>query len=176
MNALCKNIKHFNTITKCKIYSCTSKAKRNSFGTRISLEKTPKPKYKWVNTNKLLSKGYMGIKTGVTNTAGPWLAAYISKKKKSYLVILLNSRSMDARWVGKCFYLICIPFILLFIEVMKIVDHWQREQQISRIQRSQVNSIERKNYPLNQFKNKMSISEIRKGKNLYRINYDKESI
>jgi len=55
----------------------------------------------------LLSKGYIGIKTGVTTTAGPCLAAYIAKKKRSYLVILLNSRTMDSRWV----------------EVMKIVDH-----------------------------------------------------
>lgn len=70
-------------------------------------EKPAKAQYKWINTNKLLSKGYVGIKTGITNTAGPCLAAYISKKKRSYLVILLNSRSMDARWV----------------EVMKIVDH-----------------------------------------------------
>lgn len=51
------------------------------------------------NTNKLLSKGYWGIKTGVTPTAGPWLAAYIAKKRRSFLVILLNSRTMDARWV-----------------------------------------------------------------------------
>jgi len=30
--------------------------------------------YTWQNTNKLLQKGYQGVKTGVTESAGPWLA------------------------------------------------------------------------------------------------------
>lgn len=94
-------IKYFNMITKWKAYQCNVKKRRGSVMVQSKPPKSPKPDYKWYNTNKLLSKGYVGIKTGVTNTAGPWLAAYITKKKRSYLVILLNSRSMDARWVGK---------------------------------------------------------------------------
>lgn len=29
----------------------------------------------WVNTNKLLDKGYNGVKTGVTDNAGPCLSS-----------------------------------------------------------------------------------------------------
>ena len=35
----------------------------------------PTHRYKWENTNKLLELGYSGLKTGVTPTAGPCLAA-----------------------------------------------------------------------------------------------------
>lgn len=31
--------------------------------------------YAWKNTNKLLDKGFIGIKTGITDNAGPCLAA-----------------------------------------------------------------------------------------------------
>lgn len=54
-------------------------------------------KVTWENTNKLLVKGFEGIKTGVTDNAGPCLATAI--RGKMYIVItLLNSKSMDARW------------------------------------------------------------------------------
>lgn len=101
-------IRDFNTITKAKVYLWNNRKGRSSYLTSLKQEKGAKADYKWKNTNKLLNKGYWGIKTGITNTAGPWLAAYISKKKRAYLVILLNSRSMDARWV----------------EVMKMVEHY----------------------------------------------------
>lgn len=50
----------------------------------------------------MLGEGWSGIKTGVTPNAGPCLAASLSKvlegKKCEFLVILLNSESMEARW------------------------------------------------------------------------------
>ena len=89
-------MKDFNLITKCRVYLWNNKRNKGSLISSLKSNKTTKIDYKWKNTNKLLSKGYWGIKTGVTPTAGPWLAAFISKKKRSYLVILLNSRSMDS--------------------------------------------------------------------------------
>lgn len=35
--------------------------------------------YTWKNTNKLLDKGFIGIKTGITDTAGPCLASAYKK-------------------------------------------------------------------------------------------------
>lgn len=66
-----------------------------------------KPKfYGWENTNKLLWKmGYNGLKTGITPSAGPCLAASYTwgLTKDHYIIVLLNSKSMDHRWneVGK---------------------------------------------------------------------------
>ena len=50
----------------------------------------------WKNTNKLLSKGYGGIKTGTTVKAGACLVAY--HPEGNYLVTVLNSSSSDQRW------------------------------------------------------------------------------
>lgn len=62
---------------------------------------------KWQNTNKLLkiNKNFNGLKTGITPSAGPCLAASYQKmdpsdRKKGYhfVIILLASRSQDERW------------------------------------------------------------------------------
>ncbi|CAG9318076.1 unnamed protein product [Blepharisma stoltei] len=54
-------------------------------------------KVMWENTNKLLGKGFEGVKTGVTNKAGPCLCA--SYRNRSHVIIvLLNSQSMESRW------------------------------------------------------------------------------
>jgi D-alanyl-D-alanine carboxypeptidase len=45
----------------------------------------------WENTNKLLDNGFDGIKTGITETAGPCLSACY----KDYIIIVLNSKSMN---------------------------------------------------------------------------------
>lgn len=64
----------------------------------------------WTNTNKLLWKGWDGIKTGITDTAGPCLASALTvadyywngyKKecsKRQYVVVVLSCKSMDIRW------------------------------------------------------------------------------
>ena len=60
--------------------------------------------FDWVNTNRILGKGGCnGIKTGVTDTAGPCLVTNIQTKSFCFIIVLLNSKTMDARWdeVGK---------------------------------------------------------------------------
>lgn len=63
--------------------------------------------YLWENTNKLLGKsGFVGIKTGITNAAGPCLSSCARSDGECLIVILLNSRSMEQRWeeAVKLFY------------------------------------------------------------------------
>lgn len=52
----------------------------------------------WVNTNKLLllenGVKWKGLKTGITNRAGPCLSCCTDK----FIIILLNSNTMDIRW------------------------------------------------------------------------------
>ena len=54
--------------------------------------------YNWENTNALLKEGYDGIKTGITPSAGPCLAASIKKDEINILVVVLSCCSMDSRW------------------------------------------------------------------------------
>ena len=54
--------------------------------------------YVWENTNYLLKQGYTGIKTGVTPTAGPCLAASTRKDGYHVVVVVLSCCSMDSRW------------------------------------------------------------------------------
>lgn len=55
--------------------------------------------FKWHNTNYLLGKkGYNGLKTGITEAAGPCLSASYSHKGHEFVVVLLNSKTMEARW------------------------------------------------------------------------------
>ena len=55
--------------------------------------------YQWQNTNKLLeATGYSGLKTGITPTAGPCLAASLQKDNFKLILVILNSKSMDQRW------------------------------------------------------------------------------
>lgn len=42
--------------------------------------------------------GFTGAKTGITEAAGPCLAATYEKDGHSYSVVLLQSNSMDSRW------------------------------------------------------------------------------
>lgn len=55
----------------------------------------PRLHKKWDNTNKLLDDGFEGLKTGITDTAGPCLAA----NYKSLIVVVLSSKSMNERWI-----------------------------------------------------------------------------
>jgi D-alanyl-D-alanine carboxypeptidase len=56
-------------------------------------------KFRWVNTNQLLkSSGYLGVKTGVTEAAGPCLSGCYKKNGHFLIIVLLNSRTMDDRW------------------------------------------------------------------------------
>lgn len=55
--------------------------------------------YTWENTHKLVgSPGVTGIKTGITNSAGPCLCTAITLESKKMIIVLLNSKTMDSRW------------------------------------------------------------------------------
>lgn len=59
--------------------------------------------YKWKNTNEMLwdpSKCYYGVKTGVTQTAGPCLSVNYKSLCGSYdfIIVLLNSKTKEARF------------------------------------------------------------------------------
>jgi len=47
----------------------------------------------------LLGKGFNGLKTGVTPAAGPCLAASFEKDSLHLLIIVMNTKTMDNRWV-----------------------------------------------------------------------------
>ena len=42
--------------------------------------------------------GYNGLKTGITDAAGPCLSASYQKGDFHIVVVLFNSKSMEARW------------------------------------------------------------------------------
>jgi len=55
--------------------------------------------YNWVNTNRLLGlDGITGTKTGVTEAAGACLSATFERDGNNVIVVLLQCKSMDARW------------------------------------------------------------------------------
>ena len=56
-------------------------------------------KVKWVNTNKLLDDGWDGVKTGVTQSAGPCMSACCRVSDSCSLIITtLNSKTTEVRW------------------------------------------------------------------------------
>ena len=52
------------------------------------------------NTHRLLHKKdcYVGIKTGVTATAGACLASYVTIQDRSFIIIVLNSKKLSLRF------------------------------------------------------------------------------
>jgi D-alanyl-D-alanine carboxypeptidase len=54
---------------------------------------------RWESTNFMLGQpGYIGCKTGITEAAGPCLSAVYQKDGFYFVMILLNSKSMEERW------------------------------------------------------------------------------
>lgn len=49
-----------------------------------------KKEFKWKNSNKLLKKGFNGIKTGITPAAGPCMATSFMKDNIHLIVIVLD--------------------------------------------------------------------------------------
>ena len=80
-------IPKFREVVSCKEYTCTAIDKDNNL-----------KEFRWINTNKLLWEGFLGVKTGITPHAGPCLASCYEDGKIGVVVVLLDSRTMDARW------------------------------------------------------------------------------
>lgn len=77
----------FRKIVSCKIFRMTV---RNGGMTR---------EVEWQNTNKLLRReGFIGLKTGITVTAGPCLAAAYNFRDKTYISIILRAPKISARF------------------------------------------------------------------------------
>jgi D-alanyl-D-alanine carboxypeptidase len=57
---------------------------------------------KWENTNKLLDCGFLGIKTGFTEQAGPCLASVFKSSRNSYILVVLNTGTKEDRWSDTC--------------------------------------------------------------------------
>ncbi len=72
----------FQQIVKTQKYTCESRVNQGFL-------------YHWQNTNKLLEHGFSGLKTGITPTAGPCLAATIAKNEFKFIIVILNSKSME---------------------------------------------------------------------------------
>lgn len=55
---------------------------------------------KWTNTNKLLSLDHCeGIKTGITPTAGPCMAASFQKDGFLVIIVILNAKNKSKRFL-----------------------------------------------------------------------------
>jgi D-alanyl-D-alanine carboxypeptidase len=52
----------------------------------------------WKNTNKLLEKGFGGLKTGTTPNAGMCLSCVLRDGEEGVIVTLLNSKTEEHRW------------------------------------------------------------------------------
>lgn len=105
ISAMALNNPHFSKIVKTKRHKCSTQKPYDFDYDNPESEFQPR-QYFWENTNKLLWRaGYTGLKTGITTTAGPCLAASYKCEatEENYVIVLLNSRSMDHRWneVGK---------------------------------------------------------------------------
>jgi D-alanyl-D-alanine carboxypeptidase len=59
-----------------------------------------KKEVQWTNTHRLLHERdeYVGIKTGVTITAGPCLASCLRLNDRNFIIIVLNSKKLSLRF------------------------------------------------------------------------------
>lgn len=79
----CMRIPLFSEVVKTLEYSAPSR-------------KSEAP-YVWENTNKLLgvTPGFIGCKTGITDSAGPCFSGVFTGKGESICIVVLNSKSME---------------------------------------------------------------------------------
>lgn len=83
----CMKIPLFRRVVACGSYKIAVKSDR---GTRL---------VEWHNTNKLLRReGFVGLKTGITVTAGPCLAAAYNFRDKTFISIVLRAPKVSSRF------------------------------------------------------------------------------
>lgn len=90
LSSICLQDDRFSSVVRTKNYNVLKNKELN--GNRRS--------YRWENTHKMIDTiGVTGIKTGITNSAGPCLATAITMDGESHLIIvLLNCKNTDCRW------------------------------------------------------------------------------
>eukprot|EP00826_Nyctotherus_ovalis_P029132 TRINITY_DN2297_c0_g2_i3.p1 TRINITY_DN2297_c0_g2~~TRINITY_DN2297_c0_g2_i3.p1 ORF type:complete len:328 (-),score=38.77 TRINITY_DN2297_c0_g2_i3:57-1040(-) len=87
LSAVCMNVPLFAEIVKKSSYSCTARKIDGTYKT-----------YTWANTNKLITKEFNGVKTGITASAGPCLASSYKDDKRHLIIIVLSCKSAGHRW------------------------------------------------------------------------------
>ena len=78
---------NFAEIVKKQNYNCIG---QDMFGNNKN--------FAWQNTNKLLTKGFDGIKTGITPSAGPCLASNYKDEHVNLIIIILSTKVPENRW------------------------------------------------------------------------------
>ena len=87
LSGICMKQELFRVIVACKLFQITVK---NGSKTREVV---------WENTNKLLRReGFIGIKTGITVSAGPCLATAYSFRDKVYISVVLRANKVSGRF------------------------------------------------------------------------------
>ena len=74
----------------------------------------------WENTNKMLYHGFKGIKTGNTNKAGPCVVEYFEEDDYSFILVLLNCRTQDQRYLN-------LFYSQRWIDVQRLLDIAKKE-------------------------------------------------
>jgi D-alanyl-D-alanine carboxypeptidase (penicillin-binding protein 5/6) len=86
LSIYCSSYQRFMEIVSTEIY--TGSFQRNLEDEKDRVDMT------WRNTNKLLTEGWEGIKTGHTNNAG----ACLSSSREGVFIVVLNSESSQTRF------------------------------------------------------------------------------
>eukprot|EP00826_Nyctotherus_ovalis_P002875 TRINITY_DN10579_c0_g1_i1.p1 TRINITY_DN10579_c0_g1~~TRINITY_DN10579_c0_g1_i1.p1 ORF type:complete len:294 (+),score=83.98 TRINITY_DN10579_c0_g1_i1:200-1081(+) len=77
----------FADIVKKQTYSCLGQD-------MLSRQKS----FRWTNTNKLLTKGFQGLKTGITSVAGPCLASSYKDSETNIIIVVISCKTPELRW------------------------------------------------------------------------------
>ncbi len=86
LSARCMRSRSFRDIVATKEYTCYGCRARGVH------------EFVWRNTNRMLLRGYSGVKTGVTSSAGPCLCSSVEREGRHIIVVLLYSKTMEDRW------------------------------------------------------------------------------
>ena len=84
----------FRKIVQTKEYSCLIKEEEVNGEFR-------KKMVSWKNTHRFVQAKeglYKGVKTGITETAGPCLASLVEIEGREFVIVVLGSRSLKARY------------------------------------------------------------------------------
>lgn len=87
LTAACMQLPLFSEIVKKVSYTCVARSSNGRAKT-----------YTWHNTNRLLSKGFDGTKTGNTASAGSCLAASYTDLQHSLVIVVLGCKSESHKW------------------------------------------------------------------------------